>query len=234
MEKYKPYKPKDGKISFKKATENMNTKEKLGYIWEYYKAVIIAVPVGIIMLISIINSFVGRQETYLNVALVSGFAYMTQQLPFENDELLMGADVPDHDFGFVLDSPGLTTTLSSLLLHDLAMENYEIHLQYLMLNADTISIFVTLAGAGELDVVISYQFDFDALNALGHFQNIRDLNVDIPNDKFINDYGISLNYITFFDDYIQPTNPDIPIILAIPAGSHRISAVEHLLYSLFE
>lgn len=228
------YKPKDGVISFKKATENMDTKEKWVYIFDYYKKVVIGVPIGILILVYLIISLANRKEVYLNLAVINGFYETIEQLRLEHDEIFTSDEELEYQDGIALDATGLTTTLNQLLFDESMTQNYEIITQYLRIDINTIPIFVTLTGVGDLDLVISYEFDFESMHSVGHFQNIRQLNINVPDDVFFNDYGISLVHLPFFDHYLSPTNLDVPLILAIPMGSQRISTVENLLNTLFE
>jgi len=228
------YKPKDGVISFRKATQHMNIKEKLAYIFAYYKKLVIGIPLGILILFYLVNNFMSQKETYLNVAVINGFYHTITQLRQEHEDFLATDEASEHQDGFDLNLSGLTVALDQLLFDEVKRENYEIFTQHLWLNIDSIPIFVTLTAVGDLDMIISYEFDFEAMNDVGHFQNIRDLNINVPNDAFVNDYGILLNDISFFDAYIRPTNPDINLILAVPAGSHRIYTVENFLNTLFD
>jgi len=224
------YKPQDGVISFKKATKNMTIKEKLAYIFAYYKWLVIGVPLGLLILVYLVGNFINQKETYLQITIVNGFASTISQVRVPYEDL----ESTDYFYGFEPDIPELIDSLTSLLLSDAAVEHYEVLAQHLFINVDSLPILSTLAGIGDLDVVISYYFDFDAMKSVGHFQNIRHLNVMIPETVFINDYGISLDHTAFFDDYIHPTNPNITLILAIPVGSQRIDAVEDFLHILFE
>jgi len=227
------FKPKDGNIKFKEATKNMNIKEKIDYTWEYYKWWILVSIAGIFIIFYTINTT--SQTRHLQIAVTSGFAHTSN--PFQLDDL---SDTDEENiefnplssvnaYGFRVDTEGLSDTLGSLLLDDEQQDHYGIIIQNIAINLETIPVFTTLAGAGELDIVITYQHDFHAMAAIDHFKNIHALDVEIPADILLNDHGILVRYLPIFNDYIYPTNNDVELILSIMAGSNRIEEVEDLL-----
>ena len=62
------------KINIKEILATMSPKERMAYIWDYYKFHIIGTIVAIILLISLITSFDAKKEVYLNMTIVgNGF-----------------------------------------------------------------------------------------------------------------------------------------------------------------
>ncbi|SDM43120.1 hypothetical protein SAMN05443253_103284 [Bacillus sp. OK048] len=58
------------KINIKEILATMSPKERMAYIWDYYKFHIIGTIVAIILLISLITSFDEKKEVYLNMTIV--------------------------------------------------------------------------------------------------------------------------------------------------------------------
>ncbi len=58
------------KINIKEILAPMSQKERMAYIWDYYRFHIIGTIVAIILLISLISSFDEKKEVYLNLTIV--------------------------------------------------------------------------------------------------------------------------------------------------------------------
>lgn len=232
------YRRKDGNIKFKDATKNMSTKEKFDYFWGYYRwGVVVAIALVAIFFYSI---SINNPTTHLHIAITSGFAHTSNQFQFDDLEdgeaLEEGADhwgeIVTNPYGFLVDIEALSDTLNQLLLGDKLHSEYSVIVQNMSINFETIPVFVTLAGAGELDIVITYQHDFDEMASLGHFRSIRDVDIDLPDHILINDYGISLKYLQIFNDYIHPSHADTELVLGIVAGTSRTQEVKNLLIKI--
>lgn len=233
------FKPRDGSIKFKDATQNMSTKEKVDYIWEYYKWLIFSSIAVVAIIFYTINTH--NPNTHLHLVVASGFEYTSNQFQFddldddhEDEEISEFDKLFGNPYGFMVDTEELSDTLAHLLLDDEQLGQYTIIVQNMPINIETVPVFTTLAGAGELDIVIAYQHDFDAMASVGHFRSIRDLDVDLPDHIFINDFGISLEYLPILNDYIHPNQTDTELVLGIVAASRRTEEVEDFLNVLFE
>ena len=227
------YKPKDGAIKFKAATKNMTSKEKIKYTWEYYKWWIISSITVIALIYHTITTI--NPSTYLHITITSGFVHTIQQFPSDLDDVNETPEFeqPPDLYGFFVDTTELSLALEHLLL-DETYDSHTILVQNLFIDFETIQVFTTLAGAGELDLVIAYLHDFDTLAAFGHLKNMRNIDVDLPDHIFIDDHGILLNYIPIFHDYLYPQNKDISLVLGIMAESNRIENVKHFLNTLID
>ncbi|MCL2558889.1 MAG: hypothetical protein FWE07_00255 [Turicibacter sp.] len=230
MDKYQPYKPKDGKVNFKAAITGMNMKEKAKYFWEYYKW---WVMIPVVVLAFVIHTLTTtNQREHLHIMVTSGFSYVANQMAIE-EELAPPEDTLTDHFRMFVDTEGLSAYLGDLLLTEAQQNRYAVVVQDMPLSFDTIPVFTTFTGASVVDIMIAYEHDFHAMAAIGHYLDLRELNVDFSDEMFVNDYGILLHTLPLFDDYIQPINPDIPLILGIAAGTDRIQEVEHFFHLLF-
>lgn len=231
-----PFKPRDGSIKFKEATQKMSLKEKIDYTWEYYKGWLIASMAAVLIIFYIINTT--RLTTHLHLTVTSGFAHTSGQFQLEDledaDEEVFAFNVMPQPYGFMVDVATLSTTLEERLLEDEQDATHAVIVQHLPLDFETMPVFTTLTGAGELDIIITYQHDFEAMIPMGQFRNMRDLAVDLPDHLLIHDQGILLRYLPIFDDYIHPHNPDVELILGVVASSNRIREVEHFLQDMLE
>lgn len=221
----------------------MNTKEKVDYIWEYYRWLILSSIAVVAVIFYTINTH--NPNTHLHIAVASGFEYTSNQFQFDDlddsddsddghEEISELDKIFGNSYGFMVDTEELSDTLAHLLLDDEQHDKYTIIVQNMPINIETVPIFTTLAGAGELDIVIAYQHDFDAMASIGHFRSIRDLDVDLPDHIFIDDYGISLEYLPILNNYIHPNQSDTELVLGVIAASRRTEEVEDFLNVLFE
>jgi archaellum biogenesis ATPase FlaH len=227
------YQRKDGNIKFKEATQNMSNKEKIDYIWEYYKWWILASIAAVFLIVYAVNA--DRQTTHLHIAITSGFVHTSEQLQLDivDEASSEFAPTSNNHYGFTVDTEELSATLEHLLLDTEQHDTHTVIIQHMLINFETIPVFTTLTGAGELDIIITYQHDFDAMASIGYFRNMRDLGVDLP-DHLLYDDGILLKYLPILNDYIHPNNTDMDLILGVVAGSDRTKEVEKFLRTLFE
>lgn len=213
--------------SFKEATAKMNFKEKLNYIWEYYRLHIIGGTTAFILIFSLVHAFVTNTENFLTITVITGFessmsAAATEMADEIDMELPLVFSTP---FGIGLDFD-LIETLESYLLDEDDLRNYSITVSTLPISFETLPVLMTHAGAGALDLIITYTFDFNAMSELGHFTDIKELMWDLPNEIFYNSYGIYLRYFPIFDDYITAHPEAGDLIIAISAGSVNFENIE--------
>ena len=224
------------RLSFKEATANMTGKEKIGYIWEYYKWFILGGVVIVSVIFSMTHAFLTQMDPYLNIIFVSGFEHTVsafEPLDLDEDEL---ADLDAEDFfteppiGIWVDDE-IVPILEGLLLSDEQLSNYEIIAQQLGINFETIPVFTTHTGAGVIDIIITYIQDLYAMTEIGHFQNISDLGWDIPVDRMHNEYAVYLRYFPIFDDYVAA--PD-DLVVGISATTRYLENVENFFEILLD
>jgi len=219
-------------LSFKEATANMTVKEKIGYIWEYYKWIILGSSTIILVIFSMTHAFLTRMDPYLNITFINGFEYTLHSfeqpdLDVEDEAIDLSEETffPEPPAGIWVDFE-MIPTLEDLLLDDRQQSNYEITVQQLGINFETISVFATHTGAGVIDIIITYIPDLHAMVEVGHFQNISDLGWDIPAHKMHNEYAIYLRYFPIFDDYTMAAD-DHDLVLGISTTTQRIESIEN-------
>ena len=212
--------------SFKEATATMTGGEKASYIWEYYRIHIISTIAGFILIFSFVHAFVTNKDTYLNITFVSGFEHTFNSIgDFEAE----GEPEPLEENLFFEQAPGiwvdfeLVSTLESLFLSEEQQRSYDIQVQNLHLNFETMPVLMTHAGAGVLDIIVTYVPDLLVMTEVDHFVNIADLGWDIPEHVMHNDYGVYLRYFPIFDDYVQGVDV---LILGISTATRNIEVVE--------
>jgi len=218
--------------TFAQATQGMSFGGKVGYIWEYYRLHIIGSIAGFALIFSMIHAFVTNQDQYLNITTLSGFAHTAQLMNPEEAP----ASVDDNPL-FDLGPPGigldfeLANTLEALLFEDGYKSGYEIVVNHLQINFETISVLMTHAGAGALDLLVTYPDDLEAMIGAYHFHNIRELGWDLPEEAFYNDFGLYLSYFPIFDDYIWGAPGAGDLIMGISTGSRNLENIQNALYA---
>jgi len=223
------------RLPFKVAVANMSKKEKLGYIWEYYRLIIISSICAVFAVVSITYTLLTQRETYLDIVFVSGFeATLNSFEPLENGDV----EPDDHfqnlhqstAFGFLVE-PEITTTLSDALFDYRQLNNYELSVRVLPINFETIPVFTTHIAASMIDLMVTYPQDLQAMTEIGYFKKLADLGWEIPESKMHNDYAIYLRYFPIFDDYI--TAFDSPV-LGISATTANIEHVKNFFNTLLD
>lgn len=183
--------------SFKESTENMTNTEKMSYIWEYYKWIILGSIAGIFLVFSFVHTFLTRTEPYLSITFISGFEHTLTS--FDPDMENESASTTPVGIWIDLD---VIPILEEILLDDKQPNRYEIALQHLSINFETMPVFSTHTGAGVIDMLITYIPDAYAMSEIGHFKNISDLGWNIPAYKMHDDYTVYLRYFPIFDEYV--------------------------------
>jgi len=222
------------RLSFKEATATMGGKEKIGYIWEYYKWIILGGIAFFFVAFSMIHAFLTQVDSYLNISFVSGFEHtMSAFEPLDFDE---PANLDADDF-FAESPPGIwvdfeiVPKLEGLLLDDEQLTNYDIIVQQLGINFETIPVFTTHIGAGVIDIIVTYIPDLHVMAEIGHFLNISDLGWDVPMYKMHNEYSIYLRYFPIFNNYVAA--PD-DLVLGISATTRYIENVKNFFEMLLD
>jgi len=192
-------------LSFKEATKSMSGREKFKYVWEYYKWHIIGSVAGFILIFSMVHAFVTQRDTYLSVTFVSGFEHTSRSFGGfdepepDEDEFDMFAEGPP---GIWVDFE-IVSRLEDLLLTETHGNRYEITVNHLGINFETLPVLSTHLGAGILDLLVTYAPDFEVMIDLEYFHNIQSLGWDLPDHVFHGEYGIYLRYFPIFDDYVR-------------------------------
>ena len=223
------------KRSFKEATANMTGKEKVEYIWEYYKWIILGSVAVVFVVFSMVQAFLRQADPYLTITLISGFEHTSSLLvPFDLDT---EEDEDDLEEVFIEPPVGIWVDfeiipiLESLLFDDEELNTYDIVVQQLMINFETLPVFTTHTGAGVIDIIVTYIPDFHAMAEIDHFKNIADLGWDIPEDKMHSEYAIYLRYFSVFDDYVAAPKE---LVVGISATTRYIENVENFFEILID
>jgi len=217
-------------LSFKEATANMTGKEKIEYIWEYYKWFILGGSALTFIIFSMLHAFATQADPYLTITFVSGFEHTISSfapLDLEADSEFLEELLPEAPVGIWVDFE-IAPTLEDLLLNE-GQQRDGIAVQQLGINFETLPVFTTHTGAGVIDIIVTYIPDLHAMVEIGHFENLSDLGWDIPAAKMHNDYAIYLRYFPIFDDYIAA--PD-DLVLGISATTRYIENIEDFFKAL--
>lgn len=175
------------KRTYKQVTANMTKKEKLSYIWSYYKFHITAAVIAIVVIINIASSILNRKDCVLEIKL-AGSGMDTESLIKlqENAEaqLVKNKKRQEMSFSFIADQGANGTSIRG---------NQQL---------------VLPISAGELDLVVLPKGGFEAVAAQGalvDLQSLTGLSGNSSNDlKFLNfkneesgglekAYGIDMN-----------------------------------------
>lgn len=143
------------KKSFKENTANMNRKQKIEYIWYYYKLHIIAALVVIIVIGSFASTFLTRKSTYVSVSLTGSYV--------DNNKL--------DDFN---------KKANKELLGD--NKKSEVSITFLSKGGDTDyntdQALTARIAAKDIDILILPKSDFESYAKLGSFLDLSDLKND--------------------------------------------------------
>ncbi|MDR2940132.1 MAG: hypothetical protein LBV08_07420 [Clostridiales bacterium] len=147
-----------------KIIKGMAFKEKLGYIWEYYKLQIIIIIIAVAMLFSIIDRFLNpRPDTYISVSFLGG--HISSEKIYEFQEYLNENFVPADINAEALVNNFYTSSDPEL---DMALQ---------------VKLTTMLMSSG-IDVIISSDEEFERLKGQGSaFYNLGSLLTDAA------DYG---------------------------------------------
>lgn len=201
--------------TFKQATANMNFKEKVNYIREYYWMWIVGPLVVAIALGLSIHAALTTRNVYFNISFVHGF---TQLLEDNSNEPRLG----------IWRDEQLANDILEVLIEEGEYDNYFIMVQgHDLSNHNFFEAFTMFAAVGELDIIITYSDDFSALNEIGHFRNLTEFEWDIPAHMFYNDYGLNLRYLPFFEN--RAYGGEYEIILGVATNSENLDRIEHFI-----
>lgn len=153
-------------LSSKEYMKQMNRKQKISYIWEYYKLPIIAALIVIIAIPVIIHEHKTRNVYELSLTLIGNSIDMEKQ-----DEL---ADTITSQF--VQESSSDSRKKASIDFMPLQLVNGEESLSY-----EYIQKLTTYMGAGQMDVVIMSEDMFESYASDGIFLSLED--IDVPQGK---------------------------------------------------
>jgi len=217
--------------TFKEATANMTGKEKRKYIWEYYKLHIIGTIAAVLLIGSMAHSILTQVDSHLHITFLTGFEHILNaldpDLDVENDEEIY---LPGPPPGIWIDFD-IAPVLEDLLLDEGQQRNYEIIVQTLALDFETIPVLTTHAGAGLLDMIITYIPDLHSMTEIGYFENITDLGWDLPEHVMHNEYAVYLRYFPVFDGYVVPIDE---LVLGISSTTRHIENIEAFFETLLD
>lgn len=214
--------------SFKEATVNMTKGQKVGYIWEYYRLQIIGGIAGFALVFSLVHAFVTNTEPFLMVTVITGFEHTVNSFGMnemnEDEEQQDGVAFPnvapgiwvDFDLGDALEAEFVASSVSDA-------QRYEIQVQQLGINVETMPVLATHTGAGVLDLMITYAADFEMMTEVGHFAPLSILERELPEHILHSDYGIYLRYLPILENYIYGIDD---LIIGISVSSRNIDRVE--------
>ena len=217
--------------TFKEATANMTGKEKRNYIWEYYKLHIIGTIAAVLLVGSMTHSILTQVDSYLHITFMTGFEHLLSSFDLDSD-----VD-PEQELFFPEPPPGIwvdfdiAPVLEDLLLDESQQRNYEIVIQTLAIDFETIPVFTTHTGAGLLDMIITHIPDLHSMTEIGHFKNITDLGWDLPEHVMHNEYAVYLRYFPVFDGYVIPIDE---LVLGISSTTRHIENIEAFFETLLD
>ena len=211
--------------TFKEATAKMSGKEKISYIWEYYKLPILGSIAFVLIVGSMVHAFLSQVQDHLHLTFLSGFEHTLNLLESPNPET-------EHEMplGIWVDLE-VTTMLEDLLLDAQQRSNTRITAQTLIINFETIPVLTTHTGAGVIDMMVMHIPDFYAMSHAGYFKNFSDLDWDIPAYMRHSEYGIYLRYLTVFEGYVVPIDD---LILGISPNTRHMENVENFFDTLLD
>lgn len=211
-------------LSFREATAYMSRKEKIGYIWEYYRWIILGIVAIFLVVTSMMYAFLTQMETHLYLTFLSGFEHTLGsfvQLDESGIDLSQIDDLPDHSPGIWVDYE-IASTLENLLLDNGQLNNYEIVVQNLQINFQTIPAFRTHTSEGVIDIIITYAPDLHTMTEIGHFKNISELGWDIPTHQMHNEYAVYLGCFPIFNEYVMGVDN---LVLGIATTTRNIENI---------
>ena len=199
--------------SFKQQTAHMTRKEKLSYIYHYYRWHIVAAIAIPAMLISMVHASVTNAEPYLDITFASGVA-----------ETVLSMDDPMAFGGArtIIVGTALPGVLSEAILPPDA-GRAEVQVRNFRIDFDTMIAFTTLLGAGAIDLLVTHSADMAVMADIGHFIPLSMLGVAIPDHMRYNDYAVYLRYFPIFDGHVAY---DGDLLLGVAVGTRHPERVE--------
>lgn len=211
----------------KKKLSEMTIKEKLDYIWEYYKYPI----VGIIFVAALVGSIINN--VFINPP-KNVFAHMVFYNDYVSEET----------------SDGFSDKLTEHLITD--KEEEQILITYLMISQDDLQAsiamsqkFVAMIASKEIDLIISERSDFEIMCTQGYFLELNKVlspkelagysdrlmtgTIDGEEGSYV--YGIRMDDNPLFDEFRLRTDDRV---LSIIASSDRVENASAAIRYIFE
>jgi hypothetical protein len=206
---------------------NMTTKEKVEYIWDYYKVHIIVSILVIYLLVSFTSSIINRKDYVLNIALIGKYVDFNGQSEFSKKvtkELIgdpSGKKQTSVDFYRLVKGPNGNLTLDP---------------------ASTQKLMARI-GAQDIDVIVLDKNNFDILARQGAFLrldkvkelNLTELNVvKIEEDSAEVKPGVYGIYVGRGNKYLEDLEYDYSdkIIAIMSNGQHKDLAIKFVKWLL--
>jgi hypothetical protein len=180
----------------KKKMKNMNTREKMGYIWDYYKIHIILSAAVLAVAVLFIHSIISAPDRVLNVVL------MGEQMNIEDMERFN----KEAEEGLLGKSAG-RKAIDVQFLYSTSDKDDPLVLQ-------SMQKFTILMAAGDIDILVLGRQDFEAYSKSGMFLNLEQVDgITAGNGNFKNaiiraagsdgreaPYGIDAGFISALKD----------------------------------
>lgn len=206
---------------------NMTTKEKVEYIWDYYKVHIIVSILVIYLLVSFTNSIINRKDYVLNVALIGKYMDSDRQSEFSKKVTKELIGDPSAKKQASIDFYRLVKGTNGNLTLD---------------PASTQKLMARM-GAQDIDVIVLDKNNFDILAREGAFLRLdkaKELNLSGLNVAKVNEpsgelkpgvYGI---YVGWNNKYLRNLGYDYndKIIAIMANGQHKDLAIKFVKWLL--
>ena len=209
----------DRTLSLKEALENKPFKEKLDYIWYYYKIHILAILVLLFFVISFISAQIGKKDTYCNITYIGNSIDVQELVPVKDK---LNDIVLNNDKHTVINFDSIFTDEKSS--GKLAMD------QKLQVNIAAKQIDIALVNKDFFEKNFPYEM-FLNLESLNGFSTLPLSNHDLIKNTNDNNgtYGISVKNSSILKD-IHFTDDDT--ILVVISNTEHNDAVVNVLKTL--
>ena len=209
----------DRTISLKEGLENKSFKEKLDYIWCYYKIHILATLVLLFFVVSFISAQIGKQDPYCNITYIGNSIDVQELVPVKNK---LNTIILNNDKHSVINFDSIFTDEKSS--GKLAMD------QKLQVNIAAKQIDIALVNKDFFEKNFPYEM-FLNLESLNGFSTLPLSNHDLIKNTNDNNgtYGISVKNSSILKD-IHFTDDDT--ILVVISNTEHNDAVVNVLKTL--
>jgi hypothetical protein len=216
--------------SIKEKMSGLTKKEKISYIWEYFKYPIIGVVAGIAIMISIISGIINQKESVLGITLIGNYVDTNVLTEFEtktSSELIKdnpkGKKIVSYDFLTVTDNPMDQYTMAAK--EKLTVKVAAGEVDVIILNKKSYDDYVKIGMFKRLDTMPN----FSALNLKG-YSTVKGAVVDENVTKEEGIYGINIENLPAFKNMKFDTKDSV---VCIVANTKRLDTVTQYINWLF-
>ena len=213
----------DRTISLREALKDKSFKEKLDYIWYYYKFHILAILIMLFFVVSYISAQINRQDSYCNITYVGDYINVEELVPVKDklNNILLN------------NNKHSVINFDSIILDDESSTGVAMQ-QKLQVNI----------AAKQIDIAIVNKEFFEQNFSYNMFLNLESLNgfstLPLSNHNLIKKidangnngtYGISVKGLNILNDIHFTTNDDILVVLS---NTEHNDAVVNVLKTLLK